>query len=68
MLDVEYVHEAGREEEWRIIQNADLIFVNQEGDEQLKRLKLALKVSPAPVVSTGRTGYAYFLHLLPSGK
>ena len=26
------------------------------------------KVSPAPVVSTGRTGYAYFLHLLPSGK
>lgn len=38
VLDVEYVHEAGREEEWRIIQNADLVFVNQEGDEQLKRL------------------------------
>lgn len=38
VLDVEYVHAAERETEWHIIQNADLIFINQEGDEQLKNV------------------------------
>lgn len=36
VLDVEYIHEQERELEWELIQSASLLFVNEEGDEQLR--------------------------------
>ena len=36
-IDVEYINEFGKEDEWRIIKNSDVIFINDEGHEQLTR-------------------------------
>lgn len=37
VLDVEYIDEKEWEGEWEIVKNSDLVFVNEEGDEQLRK-------------------------------
>ena len=57
VLDVEYINDAEKELEWKIIKSADIIFVNEEGDDHLKekineRYKEELKGNGCLVVQT----------------